>query len=158
MLALNIPETGIKGFMNGLFKTDTFDYFEVRNVIINAFVQFDINGLIGADYLTNEEKGDNVKKYISWSTLRPYAFSIIKGGKRPQYMKFIFSFPKNDLPQIFPEASALFLNILFEGGIVFMTTGVSEKTFSLSRNVGAAWDEYIKEFFVSNNIETVNTE
>ncbi len=148
MLALNIPQSEIKCFMNMLLKEEVFDKFEVRSAVINSFIQFNIDGLLEI----KEETESSVKNYISWKKLRPYIFNIIKGSPRPRIMKLVFSLPRDNMQKLADGASAMFLNILFESGEVLITTGASQKVFSLDKSVEAIWDEYIKKFCKKNNI------
>ena len=87
MLALNI--INIKDFMNYLFKSNIFDNLETREIKINTFINFEINGTINKDFfdLDSEIK----RKYCLWSEVKPYIFNIIKGKRLPKYIKIILS-------------------------------------------------------------------
>lgn len=158
MIALNIPESEVKGLMNKLLKEETFDIFEIRNVNINSFARFEINGLLDADYQTEDEKDEEnkSKRYSLWGGIRPYVFNIIKGAKRPRSMKFVFSVPHGKMAEISNLASVLFLNITFENGEILITTGITNKEFSLDKSQDNKWDDYVMQFLKNNNIASIN--
>lgn len=132
----------IKAFMNALLKSDVFDKFELREININTFASFSING----------KKPDTEEtKYCLWEEIKPYAFEAIKGHRLPRLIKIIFSLNPLIVPGV-NGASALFLNITYENDSLNCITGISMKNFSLDRSAEYAFDEYIKTFFNDNNI------
>ncbi len=147
MLVLTIDEEQVKPFMRKLLKEDAFDHFCVRGVDIAALTRFQITGEINGDFL---EEGQETPPdgFCTWSMLKPYVFQIIKGDKRPKFMKFTFSMPQEQLEALHPNAAALFLNLSFEGGEVHCTTGTSEKTFTMDKTVDLAWEAYVQGFLV----------
>ncbi len=151
MLALNIVNT--KEFMQYLFKDIIFDNLETREIKINTFVNFEINGTINKDFFNQEEIE---KKYCLWSEIKPYVFNIIKGKKLPKYIKIILSVREKNIPIISNNASSLFLNITFENNKILCITGSSQKTFSLDKSYQYNWDEYITNFFKKFNIKYIN--
>ena len=150
MFAFKIIASELKNFMNLLLREDTFDQFEARDVEVVNFTKFLISG-IEEEISEGEEDGQR-RKICSWSVLRPYIFHIIKGEKRPKLIKIAFSPPPSSWASIHPNGSAFFLNMQYNGEEVLFTTAVSEKSFSLDKQVEAAWEEYVKEFFRSKHI------
>lgn len=141
-----------KNFMNMLFKSSIFDNFEVRTAIIQTFIKFEISCNINKEYYSVSEQENIKNKYCSWKDLKPIVFQLIKGNKPPKFIKFIFSFDKIKTQEFDSEAEALFLNIIFDIGKISCITGCSQKNFSLDKKLESKWDEYIKEFFYTNNI------
>ena len=52
----------IKAFMNALLKSDVFDKFELREININTFASFSING---------KKYDDEETKYCLWEEIKP---------------------------------------------------------------------------------------
>lgn len=145
MYTFYIISSEIKDFMNKLFKDDVFDFFEVRNVELETFVKYEIKGNLNNDFF--EYNKEYKRFFCNWKELKPYVFQLIKGNKKPKNMKFVFSFPQNEIDNLSENASALFLNLSFENNTVICTTGTSQKNFSLDRNLDIIWEKYIKDFF-----------
>ena len=132
----------IKAFMNALLKSDVFDKFELREININTFASFSING---------KKAEEETISYCKWEEIKPYAFEIIKGSRLPRLIKIIFSLDAESVPGV-EGASALFLNITYENDSINCITGISMKNFTLDRSAEYTFDEYIAEFFNKNNI------
>ena len=99
--------------------------------------------------------------YSYWEQLRPFALSLIKGKKTPLAMKIVFSLaPKNVEKLILQnhlsirpeEIGGLFLNVLYDGQKLTVTTGTSLKTFSLDKTLSQLWDELAAAFFRKHGI------
>ncbi len=132
----------IKAFMNALLKSDVFDNFELREININTFASFSING---------KKTDEETISYCKWEEIKPYAFEVIKGNRLPRLIKIIFSLNPESVPGV-EGASALFLNITYENDSINCITGISMKNFTLDRSAEYTFDEYIAEFFNKNNI------
>lgn len=141
-----------KIFMNTLLKGNLFDSFEVRTAVIQTFIKFEISGTLDKSYYSISEQENINNEYCLWKDLKPIIFQLIKGNKLPKFIKIVLSLTKAQLQEFDSEAEALFLNIIFENGKINCITGCSQKNFSLDKKLETKWDEYIKEFFVSNNI------
>lgn len=150
MLMLEVPETGVKDFMNKLLKEEIFDGFECRTAIINSFARFEITG-VPAKGKTDAETAEK-PIYCLWRTIRPHVFNIIKGSERPKTMKIILAMGGSEMELNFPEASALFLNILFDEGKITLTTGTAEKKLSFQKDLDNSWGKYIQDMLQHNNI------
>lgn len=142
----------IKEFMTFLLKGETFDCFELRQLTIHTFTQYDITGLLDKNYFTLEEQETVARKYCFWSDIKPFAFQIVKGKKLPSFIKILFSLDEKKKKELFPDASALFLNITFKNNIVSCTTGYSSIHFTMEKTEEYRWDNWIKEFFRQQNM------
>lgn len=145
MYTFYIISSEIKDFMNKLLKDTAFDFFEVRNIELETFVKYEIKGNLNKDYF--EQDKENERFFCNWQELKPYVFQLIKGNKKPKNMKFVFSFPQNEMNNLSENAAALFLNLSFENNTVICTTGTSQKKFSLDKHLDTIWEKYIKDFF-----------
>ena len=95
--------------------------------------------------------------YSYWEQLRPFALSLIKGKKTPLAMKIVFALaPKNVEKLILQnhlstpargDRRSLFLNVLYDGQKLTVTTGTSLKTFSLDQTLSQLWDELAAAIF-----------
>ncbi|MCL2350393.1 MAG: DUF5721 family protein [Defluviitaleaceae bacterium] len=131
MLSLSI--TDIKAFMAKLLKSEVFDGFDLHSLAIHSFALFEVS------------KTDAPPK---WAVVRPYAFDIVKGGGLPKTIKAVFSEPDEDMVK--------FLNIHFEEAKITITTGISQKNFSMDKTPHHQWNDHILGFLKSNNIEYIN--
>ena len=145
MIALSITDENVKTFMNVLLKSEAFDLLCCRQATIASFVSFDING-----QLFSEE--EDKKEYCKWSQLRPFAFDIIKNGKKPSFMKYVFSAADELRDSLSDNAAALFINITFQNGEIMLTGGYSQRVFSMDKHGDAMWDEYICELLKTAGI------
>lgn len=142
----------IKSFMNLLLKGSVFDEFYTRSVNINTFVSFEISGKLDKGFFTLAEQELINRDFCFWKELKPYIFNIIKGNRLPKFIKIIFSLNNEDMESKFLDASALFLNITFQNNQIFISSGCSQKSFSLNKSLEMSWDEYIKIFLEENKI------
>ena len=141
MLALELSDDLVKGFMGRVMKEDVFNDFKVRNVDILAKNRFSLDG----EFLDGE-----TKNFSMWSEVQPLVFEVVKQMGRPSVLKIVFSHKE---PQAIHEnASALFLNMMYENGKVSFTTATSQKAFSLEKTLDSKWDEWMRSFFGSIGI------
>ena len=141
MLALELSDDLVKGFMGRLLKEGIFSDFKVRSVDILAKNRFSLDG---------EISGSEAKNFSMWSELQPLVFEVVKHMGRPSVLKIVFSHKE---PQVIHEnASALFLNMMYENGKVSFTTATSQKAFSLEKTLDSTWDEWMRGFFGSIGI------
>ncbi len=150
--------TNIKGFMNSLFKEEIFDEFESRGIIIDTFTHFEISCSAEQELAPENEQSDPETKkqvFCSWKELKNIVFLIIKGKEKPKKLKILLAANVSLREGLNKNAAALFLNINYVGQNVVLTTGSSQKQFSLDRELETVWDEYVKEYLQKNNFEFV---
>lgn len=151
MLAFQIDH--VKEFMSLLLKSSLFDSFEVRQAFVQTFTSFEIKGILDKEFFTLDEQEQLNRNYCLWSEVRPILFQLIKGNKLPKTIKIIFSASQEKTEKISDQASALFLNIIFDHGQIHCTTGSAQKTFSLDKTIDYQWDESILAFLRSKSID-----
>lgn len=151
MLAFSIPKDEIKIFMQKLLKEDTFDKLEVRSLELETIVKYDILGNINKDYLEENEE----RYFVKWKELKPFIHQLIKGEKKPAYIKIVFSLEESAVSNLCENAKAMFLNINYSNDEIICTTGTSQKNFSLSKMEDKIWEETILKFFKKNNINII---
>lgn len=148
MLAFSIPKDEIKHFMQKLLKEDAFDKLEVRSFELETIVKYEITGNINKDYLKENEE----RYFVKWKELKPFIHQLIKGDKKPKYMKMVFSLEDSAVFNLCENAKAMFLNINYSNDEIMGTTGTSQKNFSLSKMEDKIWEETILKFFQKNGI------
>ena len=143
MRAYAIGESEVKGFMNRLLREALFDGYEVRGVEISAMTRVDISG---------ETEADETRRFCLWSELRPLVRLIIQQGEKPRAVKIVFSCGAEVCAAVHENASALFLNLLYENGGVTFTAATAQKQFALDKSLDAAWDDYVSRFFKDHGV------
>ncbi len=154
MIQLKI--TGRKTFTNALFLQETFDDFFLGEAVFQTFQTFHLDGQVCKEYYSDTEE---VPAHVFWKQARPFCFQLIKGTRLPNYFKIVLCAEEtivNKLTEglsIRPEeVGGLYLNIRFQDNQMLCTSGISMKSFSLDRELPKLWDEYVKQFFVKENI------
>lgn len=152
----NINLDNIKDFMSHLFIKNTFDRFLCKEISIDTFVPFRIEGTILPDFLNEIEK-EELKNdpYVPWSMLKPYCFNIIKGNRTPLCMRAVFTLSSSDIAQFISKnnltsspdtINGLYINIRYENKSLNIVTGTSLTVFSLDKTVELTWDTSVTQF------------
>ncbi len=151
MYIFYICDGEVKNFMNKILKENDFDDFEVRNVEIQSFAKFYIDGKVSKNFIEAENNSDDTEEqqvfFCKWGRIKPYVFQFVKGKIKPSYMKFVISANEELLNKISDNAAALFLNFVFEDDKVICTTGTAQKSFALNKQLEIEWEDYVKSFF-----------
>ena len=152
----NIELDNAKDFMSHLFIKDTFDHFLCREIEIDTFVSFKIEGKLLHDFLNDIEKEElSDSPFVPWSMLKPYCFNIINGSRTPLSIKLVFAMPthsitsfieKNSISISPSDVSGLYLNVRYENKALCVVTGTSLNTFTLDKSVEIAWDTAVEHF------------
>lgn len=145
MLAFTILDT--KTFMPLLLKGDLFDGFLFRQGEIHTYATFLVDGTKTEEFRTEE----NTEAFCHWAEIKPFFFQGIKGKTMPKSMKIVLSLTAEKTAH-YPNAQAVFLNLLFRDGTLLATTATSDKAFSLNRNTSEQWDADILKFFKKHEI------
>lgn len=160
MISLNIPE--VKPFMAKLLMNTTFDLFLLREMELETFTKFTINGQFNEAFFTKEEleeRGDN--KAVMWGELRQTVFSMIKGNKTPLSLKIVFQLPQAMCSELvhrsggklrLEDIGGLYLNLRFDKGELHIITGTAIKTFKLDKTLEQEWDAEVKNILKTNGI------
>lgn len=160
VIALKICD--IKEFTKKLLVGTTFDWFLVKEAVIVTFNTFSIDGRIRHGYYSEEElEAEHIEDFSSWSLLRPYCYSLIKGKKLPESFSIVLRLPPRQTEKLL-EASrctwqpeqigGLFLNIRYESHLLTCITGLSLNVFSPDRTLEREWDDAVRAFFRKEGI------
>lgn len=162
MIALSL--TDLKGFMNTLLKTDTFDHFLLQEAVITGAVTYVIDGHITKDFYTSAELEElQIANYpaLPFSMLRGNCFDLIKGKKAPVSFRFVFELSPENLRRTLEsvhssytasDLAGFFLNLKFQNQLLTLTTGISYRIFSADRSLDAEWDKLVKRFLAQHQI------
>ena len=156
MRVFDVANNSIKSVMNQLLKGSAFDNFLVRGVEISVFTRFEISGILDKNYYPEAERGAINRNYVYWHEVKPFIFSLIKGGRAPGMLKIIFSAADEDVKNLHNNASAMFLNFLYEENKLRFTSAVGLQGFTLDKTPDLIWDAYVQSF-ISKNEWTVST-
>jgi len=151
MQVFEVANNSIKSVMNQLLKGSAFDGFLVRGAEISVFTKIEISGILDKRYLPECELNTINRNYILWSEIKRFILSLVKGGRTPNTLKIVFSVPDEQVKAMHKNASAMFLNLLYEEGKLRFTTAVGQISFSLDKSSDAVWDAYVRDFFKTNN-------
>ena len=160
MLSIQIQD--VKEFMNQLLRSDLFHPFNLWEASIKTSVTYHIDGRLNHDfYNTDELETLPQTDYISWASIKPQIFSMIKGSKTPLSMKIILMLSKSgtnqlltnyNLPLSEENINGLFLNIHYDRTGLSCTTGVSYRTFTLDKNLETVFEENILSWLKHSKI------
>ena len=172
MILLKI--TDIKLLMQKLLSENetAFDSFLLSEAVIRMSSTYVFDGHINKDFYSSEEleeletaaqsKGRIFSdQMVRWSQTKLQAFSIIKGKKTPSTFSFVFYLAKENINkftlglsgEVSPESIAgLMLKINYDGSTLTISTGSALNIFSLDKTVDKAWDEMVKKFISSLEI------
>ena len=158
MQVFEVANGSIKSVMNQLLKGSAFNGFLVRGVEISVFTKIEVSGILDKNFYPEEERDTLNRNYAYWTEIKPFALSLIKGGRTPSTLKIIFSLSDDEVKTLHDNASAMFLNLSYEESKLRLTTAISQRSFSLDKSVDAVWDAYIKKFINGNGwaVSTLN--
>jgi hypothetical protein len=151
MQIFEVATHSIKPVMNQLLKDSAFDDFLVRSAEVCVIAKVEISGILDKSYLPEDERDSTNRNYVYWKEVQPFVFSLIKGGRTPGMLKIVFSATDEKVKEMHDNASAMFLNLVYEQGKLRFTTAVGQRFFSMDKSSEAIWSEYIKDFFNKNN-------
>ncbi|PHV71587.1 hypothetical protein CS063_03215 [Sporanaerobium hydrogeniformans] len=137
--------TSRKEFMSQLLKSDLFDTFEVREVVIHSAFKILLDGKRNSDFYDTEEEVAS-SDYVTWREMKKKVYELMQGARMPSYFKIILSTNKEKTSALSSEVSTFFLNIQLKDNQTTCSTGCAYKGFTLDKSVDKIWDERIKKF------------
>lgn len=160
MISLKVDD--IKVFMSNLLIHKVFDEFYLSEITIHTSSELYISGKLNQNFYTSEELETlNGRKYATWAETKAFAFSFVKGNKLPLSIKIVFLLSDNNALEVLNKSgvsltasdiNGFFLNVRYEQGNLFLTTGTSIKVFTLDKTLEKTWDEEVILFLKNNNI------
>ncbi len=157
MTRFQIPD--IPDFTKKLFLRDTFDAFLVSRASFVTGTAITLDGALHKGYFTDAQWEALPQHDLApWSYLKPLCFQIIKGNRLPEQFRIVFALPRSHVEELLSGAGLsaapdrLFLNICYERGGLFCTTGVSFTAFVPDHTLEQVWDRAAGRFFTSRGI------
>lgn len=156
MIILNLKA---KNCMQHLLLKPTFDRFSLIEGEAVTYNTFRVDG-----YIHQKFYGETSEKvYSSWGELRDFFFQIIRGKHTPLSFRFILSLPKENFHSFLSEHAfsdirpeniqGLYLNFKYDGTSLQCVTGTSLNIFTMDKSLDTIWDDYVKQFFLKQNID-----
>lgn len=163
MIALQIQD--IKGFMNKLLLSQTFDNFLLVEGSITTYNTFRIDGRIQKDFFTAEEieeKNLAQRTFSLWKEVRPFCLELIKGKKTPLGFRFTFQLSFENTAKLLnvsgitsirsENVSGLLLNVRYDDHGLSCITATNLNLFTLDKSLEHSWDDMVKRFLKQQEI------
>ena len=144
------PISNRKEFMTKLLKSELFDSFEVKEIVIHTAFKLIIDGKRNMDYF-DTLNDETYSKLLTWGEVRKNVYELMQGNKMPTYFKIILGTNTDKTTSISTDVSAFYLNIHFKENQITCSTGTSYKTFTLDQSADTLWDEKMKHFLFKYN-------
>ncbi len=159
MLCLKISD--VKKFMSKLLVQTVFDNFLLSELDVVTFNAFHINGKINKSWYDTDELVAN-EEYVKWQQVKSHAFQVIKGNKVPASMKLVFYLSTENKDRLInrvggtwkeTDVAQFCLNMKYENGEMYLTTGVAYTIFTMDHTLQEQWDYDLKKFLKYYEIE-----
>ena len=157
----------IKDFMNKLLLKTDFNMFAVSEVTIMTYNSFVIDGHLQKGYYSEEEwKNLDGERFSLWEAIRPFCLQVIKGKKTPESFKIVLLLAEKDKRELLAgnrealgqeyraeNIHGLYMNLKYENGELFVTTGTSLAFFTVDKSLENIWTKYVKDFLTEKSID-----
>ncbi|MCR4893032.1 MAG: DUF5721 family protein [Lachnospiraceae bacterium] len=141
--------------MSLLFAEHFFDAWHLSEGTIRTFVTYTIDGRYEKEFFHNGERAEeDACPFVSWGILRESCLNLIKGRNTPLYMKFVLRKEPADFPAL-PDGDnvdALLLLIRFDSSGLVLTSGLSQKSFTMDKDAEEFWDKELRKLILSTGI------
>ena len=154
-----------KDFFRHLFLQGSFDNFLVTDLTLRTDIRLEMDGrlLPGSDDTAGDPAETAKEPARSWGSLRPKVSAFLAGEAPLRSLKLILTLSRRKTEE-FLEAQRLelapgdvegfFVNVLYTGDALTLTTGCSLKQFSLDRSPEKAWDRQITRLLEQLELKT----
>ena len=149
----------IKKFMAGFLGGNLFDDFLMSEGKLSMNISYEFDGKILKEFYDTEEwKEMKQYPYVTWEEEKEKIFSLVKGKKTPLSFQFVMMLKpdlspeflaNNNLPVREDAIAGYLINIIYDRQGLKCTSGVSRKTFVLDKTLEEAWDQEVKERFLT---------
>ena len=146
----------LREFNRHLFAETTFDAFLVPEAHFVTSFRTDFSGK-PSEASSADGARENVPSESScadWAAIRPLALSLVRGTP-PKSFSVVLKLPDDQVEKVLAAAglsdeaasvSGLYLNIRYAKEELVLTSGCTQKTFSLDKSGEKAWDRYLEVF------------
>ena len=138
----------IKKFMAGFLGGNLFDDFLMSEGKLSMNISYEFDGKILKEFYDTEE----------WKEMKQYPYVTWEEEKEKISFQFVMMLKPDLSPEFLAkynlavredEIAGLFINILYDRQGLKCTSGVSRKTFVLDKTLEEAWDQEVKERFLT---------
>lgn len=145
----------IKHFMNHLLMQETFDRFYLVEATVKMGITYHFDGHLNKDFYDSDTASLITREYCLYKELRPMLKSVISGKQQPLGLKLVLALPRASLSALIAECGesiretdicAAYLNIIFEPGSLYVTTGLSYHSFIIDKTLEHLLDSRINVF------------
>ena len=159
MTAFQILE--MKHFMAKLLTEDCFDSFLLEKASVSCAVSYEIDGRVNPEFYQDDETPDAGYLFLSWKSIRPVLFQMIRGKHTPLSFKFVLHLMPQYVPGVMKGADpslkpeqvqALVLTIKYDGSAIRLTTGTAFSSFVPDKTLDAQWDKTMRQFLSRKEI------
>lgn len=148
-----IEPDNILPFMKVFLMGDTFDEWDFIEGSIQTHSTIHLDGNFQSQFY-GEELDDTIpqdRAFSPWKLLKNVCKEFIKGKHTPLAFKFVLRLNDEETLLFLSKhqwdiPTKLYLNIHFEKGKLFLTSGTALETFSLDKTLETAWDQYLEKF------------
>ncbi len=147
MLSLRLKS--LKDATRQLFLDTAFDIFSLMEASFICGASFSVDGHRNPDFF--EEPDSSADAFISWESLRPVCFQMIKGKRVPLSFCLVFTLSAAKAAEIFDEPvlsdnadiDRYLLILHYKNQQLTASTGTSFLRFSLDKSSEKLWDQKI---------------
>lgn len=158
---LSVRFTSLKEATGSLFLENTFDSFSLAEAVFFCAASFTVDGHCNREFY-DQDSGDQSSQetFVSWKSLRPVCFHMIKGKRPPISFRIVFFLKKEQAAELFcnPVLSENadidgFLFILsYKNQVLTATSGTSFHRFSMDRESEKLWDHLLLVWLEQHNL------
>mgnify|MGYP007070316380 CR=1 FL=1 len=140
----------LREFNRHLFTLNTFDDFLVTEAHFTTAFRTDFTGQLPKE--EDSEETASAAPCVSWAVLRPIALELVRGKEAPRSFSIVMKLPEERASALLaaagadPEDVSLYLNIRYANEEMTVTSGTTQKTFSLDKTGEKVWDKQAEAF------------
>lgn len=161
---ISLKLTDIKTFMNQLLRSETFDNFLLAEASISKDATFSIDGHVNPSFYSKEEldgQGLSERSILPYAMLRPVCYQLMRGSRVPVSFKFILTLSPENMANTLArsesgltasDVTGMLLNISFQNGQLFLTTGISYASFYADHTLDHEWDAMVRKFLSRHSV------
>ena len=154
---ISLAITDVKGCMARMLGGAAFDHFTLSEATIMTRVSYVIDG-----HLCREEDVASEKEaFTRYGEVRPLCFDMIKGKRAPEYFKFVFHLPREEMKELVEgsesavsveDVVSLNFTLRFQENNLTLLTGNSLRIFTQDQTLHSVWDSYVEHFLEETGI------
>lgn len=151
MILLKITE--IKNAMAQFLIHEGFDDFYMEQADVITYAKLTLQGKRNPDWYDEKPESD----WMYWREIKPIVFSYIRGERTPTAMRISLKASESAgqrlmqnsrvLAQYQAQKPDLNLQLRYKNDELEVVTGITQREFSLDKQLEFAWDEAVTQYF-----------